>query len=136
MPIKKILYTCAAVLLLQACQTTAPSKPLPQRLEEWRGASFDELVQAWGLPARQSFETETGFAEWQAAQTKSGPSISLGLGGFGSNVGGSVGTTIYGDETEERCVLQVQFDANKTATQLTPKGPTELCDRIVSTRYH
>lgn len=122
-------------LLLSGCQSSPELPPFPQRLQSWQGASFQELVQAWGLPARQSFETETGYAEWQNSQLKKGPTVSIGIGGFGEHVSGRVGTTIHGQPSEHRCIIQVKFDHQKTAVKLTNKGPQALCEPLVPVRY-
>lgn len=132
---KSLLLISLICTCLTACQSGAHVPPLEQRMHSWKGASFSDLVQAWGLPFRQSFETETGYAEWKNAQTKRGPSISIGLGGFGGHVSGRIGTTIHGDTNQQRCVIQVQFNADKKAISLTSNGIPELCESLVPTRH-
>ena len=75
-------------MLLAACATTEEAK------ESWRGASYDEVVRAWGAPAR-SGKLADG-AEVHTWVSQAGPTYrsgaSIGIGGFGGGGhGGGVG---------------------------------------------
>jgi hypothetical protein len=74
--------------LVAACATTEQAK------ESWVGASYDDVVRAWGPPARSGKLTDGAEVHtWvsEAGPTyRSGPTI--GIGGFGGgHGGGSVG---------------------------------------------
>jgi hypothetical protein len=79
----------AALLLalLAACATTEKAK------ESWVGASYDDVVRAWGAPARSGKLADgTEVHTWVS---ESGPTYrsgaSVGIGGFGGSGHGGVG---------------------------------------------
>lgn len=130
-PIKQLPLAASLLSLLAACQSVTSQQAFAERLQSWKGTSFDKLVQAWGIPERHTFDETSGYAEWQNSQLQRGPSVSIGLGKFGSRVGGSIGTTIHGDAKQERCIIQIQFNSHKEASRLISKGPHELCEPLV-----
>jgi len=77
-------------VFLAACATTEKAK------ESWSGATYDDVVRAWGAPARSGkladgAEVHTWVSE--AGPTyRSGPSI--GIGGFGGSGHGGVGVGV------------------------------------------
>jgi hypothetical protein len=77
-------------LLLAACATTEKAK------ESWRGATYDDVVRAWGAPAR-SGKLADG-AEVHTWVSEAGPTYrsgaSVGIGGFGGGGHGGVGVGV------------------------------------------
>jgi hypothetical protein len=73
--------------LVAACATTEKAK------ESWLGASYDDVVRAWGAPARSgklSDGTEVHTWVSEGAPTyRSGPTVGFGVGGWGGRGGGS-----------------------------------------------
>src|SRR5918996_1657274 len=78
---KTAALAAVALALLAACATTEKAR------ESWAGASYDDVVRAWGAPARSGkladgAEVHTWVSE--AGPTyRSGPSV--GIGGFGGS---------------------------------------------------
>ena len=122
----------AALVLLVACATTEKAK------ESWSGATYDEMVRAWGPPVRSGkladgAEVHTWVAEG-APTYRSGPSVGIGVGGFGgrggSGVGVGVGTSFpigQGSVSPPaRCERTLTFRDGRLVEQ-SWIGPDEIC---------
>jgi len=118
----------ALLVLLAGCATTEKAK------ESWIGASYDEVVRAWGPPARSGklsdgAEVHTWVSEGGPTY-RSGPSI--GIGGFGGSgrggVGIGVGVPIGGGSVEPpaRCERTLTFRGGRLVEQ-SWIGPDEVC---------
>jgi hypothetical protein len=118
--------------MLGACATTEKAK------ESWAGATYDEVVRAWGQPVRSGkladgSEVHTWWTE-TGPQYRSGPSVGFGIGGVsagrGSGVGVGVGTTIpVGPGTVSppaRCERTLTFRDGRMVEQ-SWIGPDEIC---------
>ena len=117
-----------ALALLAACATTEKAR------ESWAGANYDDVVRAWGAPARSGkladgAEVHTWVSE--AGPTyRSGPSV--GIGGFGGSRGGGVGVGVgfpigQGSVTPPaRCERTLTFRDGRLVEQ-SWIGPDEIC---------
>lgn len=119
----------ALLLLLAGCATTEKAR------ETWVGASYDEVLRAWGPPARSGklsdgAEVHTWVSE--AGPTyRTGPTI--GFGGFGgTGRGGGVGVGVSvpigsgSVEPPARCERTLTFRGGRLAEQ-SWIGPDEIC---------
>jgi len=115
-------------LLTVACATTEKAR------ESWSGATYDELVRAWGAPARSGkladgTEVHTWVSE-AGPTVRSGPSVGFGLGGGrgGTGVGVGVGFPIgQGSVTPPaRCERTLTFRDGRLVEQAW-LGPDEIC---------
>jgi hypothetical protein len=118
---------------LAACATTEKAK------ESWAGASYDDAARAWGAPARSGKLADgTEVHTWvsEAGPTyRSGPSVGVGVGGFGGgHRGGSVGVGVgasfpigQGSVTPPaRCERTLTFREGRLVEQAWI-GPDEIC---------
>lgn len=101
----------------------------------WQGASYEEVVRAWGAPGRS-----TALAEGREAHTwvsqepptyRGGPT--LGVGVFGGSGGGGVGVGVgfpFGGSTRtDSCERTLVFSGGKVVDQ-TWTGPAAYCARF------
>lgn len=123
-----------AAIVLAACAT--PDRDLAAARESWRGASYDEVVAAWGAPATSAKdgaqETHTWVSMDQLARgAGSGVGIGIGVGsGRGVGVGVGVGGAIFGPAGEPvRCDRTLVFREGRVAEE-TWNGPADYCKRF------
>jgi len=117
--------------LIAACATT---KDVDEAQASWAGASLEDVMKAWGAPAR-STKTPDG-REWNTWVTESypqgGSSVGVGLGGMrvggggGVGVGVGMGVPIGAPPPPERCERTLIFTDGKVAEQHW-HGPPSLC---------
>lgn len=117
-----------AAALVAACASTEKAR------ESWNGATYDDIVRAWGPPARSGkladgAEVHTWVAE--AGPTyQAGPSV--GIGGFGGSRGSGVGVGIgfpIGSGSvapPARCERTLTFRDGRLVEQ-SWIGPDEIC---------
>ena len=121
----------ALAALLAACATAEDVK---KAQGSWQGASYEDVLRAWGAPAR-STKTADG-REWHTWVSEGAPppppSVGVGLGGFsfgrGSGVGVGVGTSVPvgAPPPPERCERTLVFADVKLVDQQW-NGPPSLC---------
>ena len=117
--------------LLAACATT---KDVENAQESWYGASLEDVMRAWGAPAR-STKTPDG-RDWHTWVTEGSPqpssSVGFGVGGMsvgrgsGVGVGVGMGVPIGSPPPPERCERTLIFAEGKVAEQHWG-GPPSLC---------
>jgi hypothetical protein len=99
----------------------------------WSGATYDEVVRAWGAPARSTKLTDgSNVYTWvsEGAGTRGGkvsPSIGIGIGSGGGGVG--IGTGVMfgsGGGEPVRCERTLIFREGRVAEQ-NWQGPAEYC---------
>src|SRR5258706_3686894 len=77
----------AALALLAGCATTEKAK------ESWSGASYDEVLRAWGPPIRSTKLADGADVHTWVSETgpvvRQGPSFGVGV--FGGSGGGGLG---------------------------------------------
>jgi hypothetical protein len=116
------------LVLLAACtspgETTAPESG-------WNGASYDDVVRAWGTPARSTKLTDgssvyTWVSDGTGTRGRVSPSIGIGIGSGGVGVGTGV---VFGSSGGEplRCERTLIFRDGRVAEQKW-QGPAEYCD--------
>jgi hypothetical protein len=117
---------------LAACATTEKAR------ESWAGATYDDAVRAWGAPARSgklSDGTEVHTWVSEAGPTyRAGPSVGIGVGGFGGSRGSGVGVGVGGSfpigqgsvTPPARCERTLSFRDGRLVEQAW-LGPDEIC---------
>jgi hypothetical protein len=124
----------ALAVLLAACVT---AEDLKKSQDSWLGASYEEVLRAWGAPSR-STKTADG-RDWHTWVAESYPASgsSIGFGGFGFGRGGGVGVgigmPIGSPPPPERCERTLIFLEDKVVDQQW-NGPRELCYRSAKAR--
>jgi len=119
----------AVLLLLAACastgETTGPESG-------WNGASYDDVVRAWGTPARSTKLTDgadvyTWVSEGAGTRGRVSPSIGIGMSS-GGGVGVGTGITFgSGGGEPVRCERTLIFRNGRVAEQKW-QGPAEYCE--------
>jgi hypothetical protein len=115
------------LLLLAAC--AAPGET-PE--SGWNGATYDDVVRAWGAPARSTKLTDgsnvyTWVSEGVGERGRVSPSIGIGIGSGGGGVG--IGTGVMfgsGGGEPVRCERTLIFREGRVAEQ-NWQGPAEYC---------
>ena len=120
----------ALALVLAACAT--PGQDLAAARQSWDGASYEEVVRAWGAPARstglgEGREARTWLSEVNRARGVIYPSVGV-FGGSGNvGVGVGVGTSYPFGAELKRCERTLVFAEGRVAEQ-TWAGPDDYCD--------
>ena len=115
------------ILLLAGCASTGGTVGP----ESWAGASYDDVVRAWGTPARSTKLTDgsnvyTWVSESVGQRSRVSPSVGIGIGSGGS-VG--IGTGVmFGSSGGEsvRCERTLIFKQGRVAEQ-NWQGPADYC---------
>jgi hypothetical protein len=105
---------------------SAPQPDIPLAKQTWQGASYDDVVRAWGQPARSATlpdgrESHTWVSEFRRPRGAIMPSVGFGVfggsGGSGVGVGVGVGGSAPIGEDVERCERTLVFDAGQVVEQ-------------------
>ncbi len=125
---KSLLVT--GFLTLSACASISPTQ-VDSKLSAWQGQSINTLIQAWGLPTSEREINGIKYAEWNSREIKQRPAVNIGVGGFGSHIFGSIGTTIFGGNKETHCLVQVGYNADGIVTTSNWQGDPDACDAAI-----
>jgi hypothetical protein len=116
------------LLLLAACASTGETAG-PEA--GWAGASYDDVVRAWGTPARSTKLSDgsnvyTWVSESVGQRSRVSPSVGIGIGSGGS-VGIGTGV-VFGSSGGEpvRCERTLIFKQGRVAEQKW-LGPADYC---------
>jgi hypothetical protein len=121
----KQMILCAT-LLLSACVSAPPAK-VDQHFLIWQNKNINDMVLHYGAPGSQRAMDGKHYAEWTRQDTSSSPSFSIGIGGFGRNIGGSVGTTLAGGTQLNHCTVQAVYGDDGVIVHIAWNGDTDLC---------
>jgi hypothetical protein len=116
------------VLLVAAC--AAPGESAGPE-SGWNGAAYDDVVRAWGTPARSTKLSDgssvyTWVSEGVGTRSRVSPSVGIGIGSGGVGIGTGV---MFGSSGGEpvRCERTLIFRQGRVAEQ-TWQGPKDYCD--------
>ena len=115
-----------ALFLLSGCASVNPSQ-VDSKLASWQGSNISTLVQIWGLPTNEREIQGIKYAEWNSREIKNRPAVNIGVGGFGSRIFGSIGTTIFGGQKESNCLVQVGYKEDGTVITSNWQGDVDTC---------
>lgn len=124
------LAALCAVSLLTAC--AAPGADLAAARESWQGASYEDVVRAWGAPARSTTlpdgrEAHTWANERVTSRGMVYPSIGV-FGGSGNvGVGVGVGTSAPFGQGVERCERTLIFWNDRVVDEGDWNGADTFC---------
>lgn len=122
------------LLVLSACVSMAPGE-VDTRVRAYEGLHINELMSAWGPPTNQYQAAGKQYFSWSSQEVDSGgPSFGIGIGGYGSNVGGSVGTTVGGGVRSINCVRSAELDAAGKVAVIRWNGDPGLCAKVTPRR--
>ena len=118
----------AALALLAGCATTEKAR------ESWSGASYDDVLRAWGPPTRSArladgADVHTWVSE-SGPVVRQGPSFGVGIfggsGGGGMGVGTSIPIGSGSAGPPSRCERTLTFRSGRLIEQ-NWIGPGEVC---------
>jgi hypothetical protein len=121
----------AVAVVLAACAT---AEDMQRARDSWNGASYEEVLKAWGAPER-STRTADGrdWYTWvRQGSPSAGSSVGFGVGSstFGgggiSSMGVGVGMPIGTPPPPEKCERTLVFSGGKVVEQHW-NGPPSLC---------
>jgi hypothetical protein len=117
-------FTMLALALLAGCATTAD---VDKARASWNGATYDEVVAAWGQPASQTtLEAGLQAYTWISQSAGYGPSV----GAYGGSGGGGVGISLplpgMGGMVSGHCQRTLSFKDGRVVDQIW-QGTTQYC---------
>ena len=117
-------FAPVALALLAGCATTAD---VDKAKASWHGATYDEVVAAWGQPVSQETVTGELRGTW-ASQSTGGSGSSVGL--FGGSGGGGIGISLplpgMGGTGNGQCQRTLSFQEGRVVDQIW-QGTTQYC---------
>ncbi|NVJ67383.1 MAG: hypothetical protein HWE16_12925 [Gammaproteobacteria bacterium] len=116
-----------SLVLFSGCASVDPSQ-VDRKLASWQGSNISTLVQIWGLPSNEREIQGIKYAEWNSREIKNRPAVNIGVGGFGSRIFGSIGTTIFGGQKESHCLVQVGYKEDGTVITSNWQGDADTCN--------
>jgi hypothetical protein len=124
----RIAPVAVLLFLLAACATSGETAD-PE--SGWNGASYDDVVRAWGTPARSTKLTDgadlyTWVSEGTGTRGRVSPSVGIGIGSGGVGIGTGV-TFGSGGGEPVRCERTLIFRDGRVAEQKW-QGPSDYCD--------
>jgi hypothetical protein len=128
--LKSSPFTLLALALVAGCATTAD---VDKAKASWRGATYDEVVAAWGQPANHTTLKEglQGYT-WISQSAGYGTSV----GAYGGSGGGGVGISMplpgMGGMVSGHCQRTLSFKDGRIVDQIW-QGTTQYCS--IFSRY-
>ena len=130
----KILVTATlAATMVAGCASIKPAE-VDTKLSAWKGAKIDTLIQTWGVPTADREINGKKYAEWNTREIKNRPSFNIGVGGFGGNFFGSIGTTLFGGKKDLYCTVQVGYNDDGIVHQTNWSGDPDACNSAIPER--
>ncbi len=130
---KLSLISAVMFASLSGCSTVQPAE-IDSKLTAWQGAEIETLIQTWGLPTGEQQVNGITYAEWNTRDIKNKPSMRVGVGGFGGNFFGSIGTTLFGGREEVHCRVQVGYNQEGRVVTTNWTGDAQACDAAIPER--
>lgn len=129
----KLIPLVTIATISAGCATVKPTE-VDSKLTAWNGANIDTVIQTWGVPTADREINGKKYAEWNTREIKNRPSFNIGVGGFGGNFFGSIGTTLFGGKKDLYCTVQVGYNDQGIVTQSNWSGDPEACDSAIPER--
>jgi hypothetical protein len=122
--LKRSSFTPWALALLAGCATTAD---VDRAKASWHGATYEEVVAAWGQPiSRTTLEDGLVGYTWISQSAGHGPSV----GAYGGSGGGGIGISLplpgMGGTASGRCQRTLSFKDGRVVDQIW-QGTTQYC---------
>lgn len=121
---KRSAFTFFAVALLTGCATLAD---VEKAKASWQGATYEEVVAAWGQPTTQT-TLENGLQAYTWISQSAGYGGTVGA--YGGSGGGGIGISLplpgMGGMVQGQCQRTLSFDKGRVVDQLW-QGSTQYC---------
>ncbi|GAA4364229.1 hypothetical protein [Kangiella marina] len=128
------LLTITTVTAITAgCASIKPAE-IDSKLNAWQGSNINTVIQTWGVPTADREINNQKYAEWNTREIKNRPSFNVGVGGFGGNFFGSIGTTLFGGKKDLYCTVQVGYNDQGIVTHANWSGDPDACDSAIPER--
>ncbi len=129
------LFTIVAIstAIGTGCASIKPAE-IDTKLSQWQGSNIDTVIQTWGVPTADREINGKKYAEWNTREIQNRPSFNIGVGGFGGNFFGSIGTTLFGGKKDVYCTVQIGYNDQGTVTQSNWTGDPDACDSAIPER--
>ena len=112
-------------LLLSGCVT---NQQVDDRITPWRGASLQQLLDAWGVPTREQKVANRHYLIWNDYQEDSGVDVGISVGGsIGRNAGISLSTLLGGTTEDNVCSRVVEIDEQQNIVGIQWNGEPSTC---------
>ena len=112
-------------LLLSACVT---SQQVDERITPWRGASLQQILDAWGVPTREQKVGNRHYLIWNDYQQDGGVDVGISVGGaIGRNAGISLSTLLGGTAEDNVCSRVVEIDEQQNILGIQWNGEPSTC---------
>ena len=116
-------------LLLSGCVT---SQQVDDRITPWRGASLQQLLDAWGVPTREQKVANRHYLIWNNYQEDSGVDVGISVGGsIGRNAGISLSTLLGGNAEDSVCSRVVEIDEQQNILGIQWNGEPSTCFDVI-----
>ena len=117
--------TLLAIVLLAGCATMAD---VDKAKSTWHGATYDEVVARWGVPARQTSLPDGAEAySWVSESGGGGIYSGSSVGVFGGSRGGGVGISLplpgMGGGAPQVCDRSLTFKNGRVVDQIWQGSP-------------
>jgi len=121
----------ALAAFLSACAT---AHDVERAKESWQGATYEDVLRAWGAPERSTTTNDGRYWYTWVTQSYAQPSSSVGIGVGGVRVGGGgavgtgvgIGMPVGSPEPPARCERTLVFDNGRVVEQ-SWIGPPSMC---------
>ena len=121
---KGTVFTFFAVAVLAGCATIAD---VERAKASWHGATYEEVVAAWGQPASQTtLQDGLQAYTWMSQSAGYGGSV----GAYGGSGGGGIGISLplpgMGGTVRGQCQRTLSFENGRVVDQIW-QGTTQYC---------
>jgi hypothetical protein len=121
----------ALAAVLAACAT---AQDVEKARNSWQGATYEDVLRAWGAPARSTQTTDGRYWYTWVTQSTVQPSSSVGIGFGGTRIGGGGGTgvgvgmgiPVGSPAPPEQCERTLVFENARVVDQHW-NGPPSMC---------
>lgn len=128
---RRFSLLAAAALAAGALAGCASQSPVADARDSWLGATYDDVVLAWGTPVRSAALSDgrqayTWVSEGSLPRSGVSPSVGIGVGSGGVGIGTGI---IFGSAGAEpaRCERTLIFAGGRVVEQ-NWQGATEYCN--------
>jgi hypothetical protein len=122
----------ALAAVLAACAT---AQDVEKARNSWQGAAYEDVLRAWGAPARSTQTTDGRYWYTWVTQSTVQPSSSVGVGFGGTRIGGGgggvgmgvgMGIPVGSPAPPEQCERTLVFENGRVVDQHW-NGPPSMC---------
>ncbi len=124
-----------AIFILAGC-TSIPIADVNQRINSWQSASFDQIIQYWGLPSKTTQVNDIYYAEWSHTEHQQGnSSVSVGSGTRIGNGAIGIGFTLFQlGGSDDTCNRTIRYRKSGEVIDIRWQGDQDFCYKLTPDR--